>query len=207
APRMRERRAHGRPAACPGDPEPPRRIGPRFEEVAADRARVVDDVLDAIALRPQPPVERAQVVEAGRAHGDLLDQVGVVRGGAAAHEGDLVIDGLGVGAQEDDARAPVLLGNLHAHDVTVKPHHPLEVADVETDVTEACDSWHGSLLSGCRQGPDHTSTPWAGHAALRFDRTAAVWQDSVEMRRGFSRAPARTWLSRHSTRTKGACKP
>jgi hypothetical protein len=120
---------------------------------------MVDHVLDAITLRPQAAVEGAQVVEAGRAHGDLLDEVGVLRGGATAHKGDLVIDSLGISAQEDDTHAPVLLGHLHAHDIAVEPHHPLEVTDVEADVTEAYDSWHGSLPLVCRQGPDHTSRP------------------------------------------------
>ena len=48
------------------------------EEVAADRARVVDDPLDAVAVGPQAPMEVAKVVEARDPHRDLLDEMRVV---------------------------------------------------------------------------------------------------------------------------------
>src|SRR5438309_2330859 len=82
----------------------------------------------ATALGDELRVERAQIVEAGNGERDLLDQVRVLGRGPPAHQGDLVIDGVRVGAQEDDARAPVLLGDREPQRVAIEGDHPLQVA-------------------------------------------------------------------------------
>src|SRR3989449_7752616 len=151
---------HGwHPAGSARDPEHLGAIALGVEEVAADGAGVVDDALDAIAVGDQAPAKAPQVVEGGHPHGDLLDQMRIRAVGPPAHERDLVVDGLGVRAQKDGARAPVLLGHLHAHDVAVERDHPIEVAHIDADVSEPCHPCHGSpscvpRLSTARR------TPW-----------------------------------------------
>src|SRR5262249_50900519 len=113
------------------------------QEVASDRARVVDHVLDAIAFGAEPPVEVAEIIERRHTHRDLLDQVRIVRTGPPAHQGDFMVDGLRIRAEENDAETPVLLGHLHAHDVAVEADHTLEVAHVDPDVSESYHPRHG----------------------------------------------------------------
>src|SRR5262252_3839418 len=62
-----------------------------------------------------------------------------------AHQGDFVVDNLGVGAQEHGASTPVLFGNLHTQHIAVKGDHALQVADVDPHVSKSCYSWHRSL--------------------------------------------------------------
>ena len=80
--------------------------------------------------------------------------MGIHAVGSAAHERDLVVDLLGIRAQEDDAGAPVLLGDPHAQDVAVERDHALEVAHVDADVSESDHPRHGSLPSAMAQLPD-----------------------------------------------------
>ena len=54
-----------------------------------------------------------------------------------SHQGDFVIHGVGVGAQEHGTGPPVLFGDLHTHHIAVKCHHPLQVADVEPNVSQS----------------------------------------------------------------------
>src|SRR5262245_53410183 len=124
------------PAGTPRHPEDFGPISFGIEEVAADRAGVIDDVLDAIALGDQAPVEDAEIVETGHPHRDLLDQMRVLHARSSPHERDLVVYELRICAQEDDAGAPVLLCDLHAHDVPVEGDHPLQVAHVDSDVSK-----------------------------------------------------------------------
>src|SRR5215813_10100751 len=144
----------GHPARTARQPKDLGAVALGIEEVAADRARVVDHVLDAIALGAETPVEVAEIVERLHPHRDLLDQVRIFRAGPPAHQGDFVVDGLRIRAEEHDAEAPVLLGDLHAHDIAVEADHALEVAHVDADVSESCYPRHGLLLrSEARSGP------------------------------------------------------
>src|SRR5499427_6545548 len=133
----------GHPAWTSRQPEHFGAVALGIQEVAADGARVVDHVLDAIALGAETPVEVAEIVECLHAHRDLLDQVRIVRAGPSAHQGDFMVDGLRIRAEEDDAETPVLLGHLHAHDVAVESDHALEVAHVDADVSESYHPRHG----------------------------------------------------------------
>src|ERR1051325_1478937 len=153
----------GHPARPARQPEHFRAIAFGIQEVAADRARVVHDALDAVALGAQPAVKGAEIVEALAAHRDLLDEVGVLGAGPPAHQRDLVVDGVGIRAEEHDAQAPVLLGDPHAHDVAIERDHRLEVTNVDPDVAETGDSWHGALL--CR--PDR-ARPGRGYSQKRL---------------------------------------
>src|SRR5262249_31478728 len=63
----------------------------------------------------------------------------------SAHQGDFVVDNLGVGAQEHGASTPVLFGDLHTKHIAVKGDHALQVADVNPHVSKSCYSWHRSL--------------------------------------------------------------
>src|SRR5438270_261781 len=62
-----------------------------------------------------------------------------------AHQGDFVVDNLGVCTQEHGAGTPVLFGDLHTQYIAVKGDHALQVADVEPDMSKPCYSWHRSL--------------------------------------------------------------
>src|SRR5262249_49581636 len=90
-------------------------------------------------------MEGAQVLEAADAERDLVDQMRILRARAPAHERDLVIDRRRVRAQEDDPGAPVLLRDLHSHDVAIERDHALEVAHVDPDVSEPLHSRHRRL--------------------------------------------------------------
>src|SRR6185436_11808823 len=175
----------GHPARPAGDPEDLRSIAFGIEEVAADGAGVVDDPLDAIALGHQATAEGAQVVEAVHAHGDLLDEPRAVGRLPAAHERDLVIDRAGVGAEEDHAGSPVLLGDLHAQQIAVEGNHPLEVVHVDPDVTESRYPWHGVppclRTDGAPRIPDQrlvagrlSFSSLAAFSPLIFARSAAL---------------------------------
>ena len=120
------------------------------------------------------------------------------RVGPAAHQGDLVVDGLGIGAQEHDAEAPVLLGDVQAEDVAVERDHPFKVAHVDADVSEPQHPRHGfprvtawtcstAALEYSERGPgkrrslpvidDGTTATGYGHLRDRmrdFDSTTAV---------------------------------
>src|SRR5262249_14000267 len=89
----------GHPAGTSRHPEDFGPISFGIEEVAADRAGVIDDVLDAIALGDQAPVEDAEIVETGHPQRDLLDQMRVLRARSSSHERDLVVDLLRICAQ------------------------------------------------------------------------------------------------------------
>src|SRR5215468_11502182 len=91
----------GHPAWTSRQPEHFGAVALGIQEVAADGARVVDHVLDAIALGAETPVEVAEIVECLHAHRDLLDQVRIVRAGPSAHQGDFMVDGLRIRAEED----------------------------------------------------------------------------------------------------------
>jgi hypothetical protein len=60
----------------------------------------------------------------------------------AGHERDLVVRAVWIRAQEDHAALPVLLGQLHAHEVLVEISHLLQVPAVNADVAEANYSRH-----------------------------------------------------------------
>src|SRR5262249_48604320 len=128
------------PAGAAREPEDLGAVALGIEEVAADRARVGHDVVDLATRVDDAAIELAHVVERADAQGDLLDQVGILGGlGAAAHEGDLVVGLLRLGAEEDHAPLPVLLRERHAHDVAVERDHLLQVAAVDADVPEPED--------------------------------------------------------------------
>src|ERR1700752_5385162 len=63
------------------------------------------------------------------------------------HEGDFVVHCLRISTQKDGASAPVLFGDLHPHNVSIKRHHPLQVADVNTHVSKSQYSCHLRLLA------------------------------------------------------------
>ena len=136
---------HGRP----GHPEHLGAIALGIEEVTADGAGVVGDDVDLVPLGHEPPVEGAEVVEAPDPQGDLVDQMRIGRGRTAAHERDLVVDGVGIGAEEHGADAPVLLGDPHAEDIAVEGDHPFQVAHVDADMPEPQDCRHGSPPRRC----------------------------------------------------------
>src|SRR5919197_5959546 len=64
------------------------------------------------------------------------------------HEGDFVVHRLRISTQENGPSAPVLFGDLHPHDVPIKRHHALQIADVDTYVTEPHYACHMRLLPG-----------------------------------------------------------
>src|SRR5256884_2955095 len=65
------------------------------------------------------------------------------------HKGDFVVHRLRISTQEDGAGAPVLFSDLHPHDVSIKRHHPLQVADVNAHVTKPHYACHLRLLRVC----------------------------------------------------------
>src|SRR5262245_26784088 len=71
----------------------------------------------------------------------------IVALGTPPHEGDFVVHCLRISTQEDGASAPVLLGDLHPHDVSIKCDHPLQVADVNAHVSKSQYSCHLRLLA------------------------------------------------------------
>src|SRR5215468_6505588 len=162
----------GHPTRTPRQPEHLGAVALGIEEVAADRTRVVDDVLDAIAFGAEAPVEVAEIIERRHTHRDLLDQVRIVRAGPPAHQGDFMVDGLRVRAEEDDAETPILLGHLHAHDIAVEADHALEVAHVDADVSESNHPRHGlfSSAQGLGRDPEHTPVRALGRPAIRWRR-------------------------------------
>src|SRR5262249_23221232 len=97
-----DRTDRGHPAWPARHPEHFVAIAFGIEEIAADGAGMIDDLLDAIPVDDQAAVERAKVVEAGDGHGDLLDQVRIRSVESSSHQRDLVVGRVGIGAQEDD---------------------------------------------------------------------------------------------------------
>src|SRR5262249_24784997 len=138
--------------------------------------------LEGIPFVDKPPVDDAEVVETGHPHRDLLDQMRILFAPSSTHERDLVVDGFRIGAQEDDAGPPVLLGDPHAHDVAVEGDHPLEVAHVDADVSESHHPRHGFLPYGYmgRDSDGPRGYPKSG-ARTFADRG---WPPSLEVARG-----------------------
>src|SRR3954464_11743938 len=137
----RDRYRH--PALAAGDPEHLGTIAFGIVEVAADGARVVDHALNAIARAHQAAVELAHVVERGATKRDLLDQLRFIdtwsMRRSSAHQRDLVVGGLRIGAEEHRAGAPVLLRHLEPEEVAVERDHLFQVAHEDADMAQAGD--------------------------------------------------------------------
>jgi hypothetical protein len=129
-------------------------------------------------------MERSQIGQRLYSHRDLVDQVRVVVLRPAGHQRDLVVRGGRVRAEEDHAAIPVLLGDLHAEEVTVERDHPLQIAHVDADVSESDYAWHRCLpvpsleLSASDVVPSVTCLP----ACLPFSKGSRLL--STSMNRG-----------------------
>src|SRR5439155_23064990 len=88
------------PARMASDPENFSTVSLGVEEVAANRATMVSNPVDAIALGYQAAVKCAQIVKGRDAHGVLVDEMRIVALRASPHEGDCVGDRLRISTHD-----------------------------------------------------------------------------------------------------------